>query len=203
MKTKLTKVALALGAASLLGSGYAFGGAIACNGIYANTTLDGNVVVRVGMTCTLENVTVTGNLDVKGGTVWFIDENEVFGNVAVTDADGFAGVLRVGCEGCGDTLLQIGSSTNASNLKVRNSFMSSARNPNFDRRGDDTVTVFGNVSVKETAREEFRATISTLNVNATGAKPKLHNLECEADDGIFDAVNVSGNTKGDGSCVVP
>lgn len=201
MQTKMTKLALALGTAGLLGSGYTYGGAIACNGTFANMTFDANVTVKVGMTCVLDDVTITGNLDVKGGTVWFREQDEVFGNVSVSDAGGFDGVLRVGCEGCGNTVLQIGTSSHGSNLDVKNSMLSSTRVPSGLPRGTDTLTVFGNVSIKDTARESFRKTITTLNVSATGPKPAGHNLDCEDDDVLFDHVNVSKNTSGDGSCV--
>jgi hypothetical protein len=212
MQKQLTKVAMAMAAAGVLASGYAYGkGGLNCGGPFTGA-IDSNVVVELGATCTLFNVSVAGNIQVRGGTLIFRGTNFVSGNVSVGnhEPDDTPGRLLLGAEGDHapgpPASLTIGTSSKAANLSIHDStvgtnWFSDKFLPNPPR---DALTVFGNVSVNETSLVNHY--INTLDVNGVLDKKlnlKKGNLTCNDDDALFASVTVDGNQSGDGSCIAP
>jgi len=211
MQKQLTKVAMAMAAAGVLASGYAYGkgpGSLTCNGPFTGA-INSNVVVALGATCTLFDVSVAGNIEVRGGTLIFEGTNFVSGNVSVADhePEDTPGHLLLGAEGHSHAgppaSVTIGTSSKAANLSIHESSVGTnwTSPKNLPR---DALTVYGNVSVNDTSLvNEY---INTLDVNGVLDKKlnlKKGNLACNDDDPLFASVTIDGNQSGDASCIAP
>lgn len=215
MDGKVKKLVLAMAAAGLMTSGYAFAyphnptTSLDCNEAHGGA-INQNVDVFPGSTCTLTAVNVTGNVTVwGGGTLRFCGTNTVQGNVSVTNyIDGveFApGSLYVGCEGQAGATLNINPSENhrgAGNLSCLASNLGSDRNdPGLNI---DTVSAHGNVSVVEC--DNPRALIDIVNtftITGPNGKQQKGNLFCldNANPSFGGTGTIQGAVSGDGSCL--
>ncbi|WP_026875934.1 hypothetical protein [Jiangella gansuensis] len=100
------KIALTTAAAGLMAIGFAAPSQASlttfCDGVAADVTVPGDLVVAAGKSCELTNVTVNGNVTVRADANLLLDGATVNGNVRVL-ANGFADV--VGTEVTGNTVL--------------------------------------------------------------------------------------------------
>ncbi len=86
--TMLTGVAL------ILGSGLVSAGPTQCTGAMSNTTVNGDLTVPSGATCSLDHVTVTGNVTVQANGSFFITtgtgmDTVIGGNVSANGCNRF------------------------------------------------------------------------------------------------------------------
>ncbi|MFC5846992.1 hypothetical protein [Deinococcus petrolearius] len=113
MRLLLTTLLLTLPLAALPTAGAAD---LNCSGTVSGRTIDGDVKVRPGATCTLNNVRVNGDIEVGRGSSLTVTSSQVQGNVE--SEDGFARITISGSTVDGDVEAERGGVVSLSNTRV-------------------------------------------------------------------------------------
>lgn len=240
MRMKLGRkgIAVALSAVGLLGINDAVGHSFLCDSVVNGGTIDQNVVVPAGATCTLNAVTVNGNIHVRAGGEAILKAVTVNGNIDVKSDDvNGEGELYFGVIEGGEGLCLFNASYVSGNVAVKgskNTFagfgIGSTPAPNCpailnlgknDDRANlsidrahvyqlnptlqDTINVYGNVSVANSDRDGLSTLIYRINViNTTAPSGNIQksNMNCKnnIEGGLFANHTVGGNLSGDDSC---